>query len=108
MSLKELRDLVSWWQEELKLPEWDIRVGWMSKANIKEYQKCDGLCDWEGQYKVANLWVRRGSVGIPHTVVHELLHIRLEGCKPFDERNTTDEWEFSLNTLSTVITGVKL
>jgi hypothetical protein len=108
VSLKELRQLVRSWQFGMKLPEWELIIWWMNKAKLKEYPDANGLCEWDDQHKCARIWICREAQSIPHAVVHELLHLRLEGNRPFELRNETSEWEFALNTLATVITGIKL
>ena len=80
----------------------------MTKQHCKEFPNYNGFCEWDDQHGAARIRICPAAQSIDHAIVHELLHVLLEGDKPFEERNPTSGWEVKLNTLATVITGVKL
>ena len=77
MSIKELRTLVDQWKPRLGLENWKISVRWAKKGEVEEY--CHGLVFWTTELATARILISKKSDDYLHTVVHELLHIRLEG-----------------------------
>lgn len=76
MTLAILRSRLTYWQHRLNLPEWTIRVNWGSK---REMGDSVGLCLWHTEEQAAIVKILRGQPDTEETLVHELLHIVLQG-----------------------------
>lgn len=85
MTLKQLRELKDSWQERLEIPEWTIKLHW---AIPSRHKGLSGFCDYQTEYRCANIWIARDEPSKEFFLVHELLHIVLEGHKeeqtPYD------------------------
>lgn len=108
MKLKALRELGRYWQDHLRLSDWSIKFDFMTKAHSKEHPAWNGFVIWDDQHHSASIRVSRDAQDITHAVVHELLHVRLEGHLPIEECNGSSNWEFVINTMATVLTGVSI
>ncbi len=84
MRIAELRETCRYWQTELGLTDWRIHLRFPKAGEIS--QEYAGHTYWKPEYPEGLIIVDR-SAGA-HTIVHELLHIRLEGhriaCKRYD------------------------
>lgn len=106
MTLKALRELGRRWQAHLRLADWTIKFDFMTKAHSKEHPEWNGFVVWDDQHHSASIRISKDAQDITHALVHELMHIRLEGHVPMEEANTSSNWEFVMNTMATVLTGV--
>ena len=85
MKIAELRKDARAWQERLGLTEWQIQVNWGKPSQQPDYSKGEmdagsvGNACWHTEECRAWIYLRRGSEHLRETLVHELLHIRLEG-----------------------------
>jgi Zn-dependent peptidase ImmA (M78 family) len=103
MTLSQLKKLTSSWQKKLRLLDWDIAVRWMSREEENgEFAHANGYCIWSEQHKSAKIVISRNSEDIDHTVVHELLHVLLDGHLPIAKAHVRDviPHEFAINALA--------
>lgn len=82
MRLSEVRAYGRLWQDRLKLSEWEIVWRWMTKAERVEHPEWNGFCSWNEQHKFATIAISRRAEHTPHTIIHELLHVRDRGHEP--------------------------
>ncbi len=88
-SIRELRKAAGYWRDALGLNEWTLYVFYgkpitgcdPSLANGEIADDCEGQAEWHTEETQAFIALRRGKATV-ETVVHELLHIRLEGHRP--------------------------
>jgi len=78
MTIARVREIVAEYRALLDLTDWDIRCRWSRRGELAD---ADGQCRWQPEYRIADVVLRRQQPDseIPHTVVHELLHLRLQG-----------------------------
>ena len=102
MKLSEVRAYGKAWQDRLKLSEWEIQWRWMTKAETTENPSWNGFCQWECEHKLARIAIAKDSECIPHTVLHECLHIRLEGYKSLEDLSDLERIpvEVTINALT--------
>jgi Zn-dependent peptidase ImmA (M78 family) len=80
---------------------------WMpAKESKGEFAGSNGYCIWNEEHRIAQIVISRDSEDINHTVVHELLHLLIEGNMPQEKVMSQHRaWiEFAINNLSDVIT----
>lgn len=77
-TLRHLNRRLDYWLTVLDAPEWrgKIRLHWGRK---REMGDAVGLCVWCPEYATADIALLRGSADLEETVVHEVLHVVLEG-----------------------------
>lgn len=73
MSLKELQLRCAFWQGRLNLPEWRITVQWGASKSTH------GEVTWKAEEFTATIWINKYSRGKENILIHELLHIVLQG-----------------------------
>lgn len=80
MKISEARDVCLEWQKSLGLESWDVRVRW---ANPKDKMTLDdyGQIMWWTEECRAEMILHRKNADV-ETIVHELMHVRLEGHRP--------------------------
>jgi Zn-dependent peptidase ImmA (M78 family) len=83
MTISKLRDRAEYWRNRLNLKEWTIRVDWGTK---KEMSDAVGTCIWSAEEMAAMVKLKRGEPAheIEPTLVHELLHLVLQGHANYD------------------------
>lgn len=91
MSIRELRRRLKFWQAQLGLKDYAINLHWgtfvekpIGDINFDELEICedlDGWIDWSTEHAYADLVMRKRNAK-EETLVHELLHLKLEGHKP--------------------------
>jgi Zn-dependent peptidase ImmA (M78 family) len=79
MTLRELLAYTAKWRDQLGLSQWEIEVKWMCAADSRSMPDANGYCWWSEQHQYAEIRIAKDSTDIEHTVIHELLHLRLEG-----------------------------
>ena len=87
-AIRDLRKAAAHWREVLGLSEWTLYVcygkpvdGQADLAKGEISADCEGQAMWHTESPHAIIALRRGQA-TEETVVHELLHIRLEGHRP--------------------------
>lgn len=76
MTLSRLRERCDYWKDLLNLREWTIEVRW---GSTKETPRLHGYCWWHSEEFQAVVAVWKGSREKEAVLVHELLHIVIEG-----------------------------
>lgn len=103
VKIREARRLAHYWLDILGIPEWKEKlvVRWGAK---KEMPDVDGLNFIEPEFVESEilLWPRRSDEEIEHTIVHELLHLVVDGHKVPDTKYDPMH-ERALNRLATTL-----
>lgn len=100
--------LLKKWRKKLRLnaPSWeeiDLKV-----VPRSEIESCDGICYWITEYRKAEMKIASCSEdpeplkALEETIVHELLHIVLEGHAEHDE-NYDPNYERGLNVIANAL-----
>lgn len=113
MTQAQLGRLAKKWIKKLRLdpPAWkEIRV---SFAGLDKMEDAMGLCEWSTEHRTAQIHILEpelheeyGRGTIEQTLVHELLHLVLQGYmtkQPEEDSN----FEYGLNLLSEVLAPKK-
>jgi predicted metal-dependent hydrolase len=76
VTLPKLRERAAYWQDRMNLREWQITVRWMTpkdgKGNV-------GHCAWATEQLQAEIAIRAREPNQELTLVHELLHLAIQG-----------------------------
>lgn len=91
MRINQLRSLCDYWVNRLNLKEWYISVRWATKEESKVHQ---GGCKWNTEELKAAVYISHNgnaNVEVEETLVHELLHVVLDGHIDFDD------WKYDVN-----------
>ncbi len=83
MKIGKARELVEAWKTILNIPEWTVSVRWGTK---REMDGVVGTCVWSPEELAAQILLARTQENYEQTIIHELLHIVLEGHKPMNGR----------------------
>lgn len=76
MQIATLRERCTYWQDRLNLREWEIAVRWGKADAMTE---CVGFCLWSSEEQAAYITLARTQEDHEGTLIHELLHIVLQG-----------------------------
>lgn len=79
MTLRALRSRAAFWVGRLNLKEWTVNVSWGDGKEVPEAGPVAGSCSWNVEHLTAEVTVTKGSAQVEQTLVHELLHIVLQG-----------------------------
>lgn len=81
MTLSQLTTRCGYWADRLNLREWSIKVQFGSKRSIHRGLGFDayGCIEWDTEALTAAITLQRGCKDQESTLVHELLHLVLEG-----------------------------
>lgn len=85
MGIRQLRVLAKEWQAKLGLTEWEIKVAWgklsdsPDPAKYEMYPDCEGNTWWFTEDFRVIILIRKGCEDLEGTLVHELLHVLIEG-----------------------------
>lgn len=79
MTKRDIARALPFWQRVLRLGDWDITVRTVPSRDLiyLDGDPCDGLTHWNTENMEADIKLRRG-VG-EEVLVHELLHVALDG-----------------------------
>jgi Zn-dependent peptidase ImmA (M78 family) len=106
MTSRKLASLRKRWLERLGLTDWEeIEVTLLPKDKLS-YPDSDGYAYWQPEYKKAIIDINADldDAEIEETLVHELLHVRLEGHKLLTPKTRYDAlYERALNVLATTL-----
>lgn len=108
LSIKEIRKEATHWQRELGLGDWEIQVNWGRPAAVPNFDKGEMEADsvgnvcWHTEESVAWVYLRRGAGNVQETLVHEMLHVRLEGHREAPMRYDP-LYERALNAIATAL-----
>lgn len=104
MRVKELRERCTFWQNRLKLQDWDVlvKVGRLVEHE-PDYEAgemphtYEGLACWSTEEAKCLILISPKSPDRERTLKHELLHLRLEGHQ--DPKKYDDQYERAINAL---------
>lgn len=102
MTIHEARQILAEYQVLLDLGEWDIRLRWAKRGELEKEDM--GAVRWCTDTAQADMFVRRdlGHQELRDTVVHELIHIVLQGHA--DHNGKRDPmFERGINRVATAI-----
>mgnify|MGYP001275651425 CR=1 FL=1 len=108
MTIREVRALVREWQSLIPgLKDWKISISWGSKPNMLDDhgEILDATCLWQTEHALATILIRRAAPEIEATILHELLHILLEGHTT--RRAYSAVFELGLNRLADLLVRFK-
>lgn len=108
MTLREARDLSEFWKCVLNLPEWSVSVRWGTRAEMKDANEDDvvGLCIWSPEELTGQILLARRQDNHEQTIIHELLHLVLEGHRPMNGRYS-ELHERAINRIADGLLGLK-
>lgn len=104
MTLKQCQAYVADYQERFKLGRWEIETRWATtkECNDNGVELC-GFITWSKQIEYPSALIRLNKQfcqgDIEQTIIHELLHLLLEGHKT-KQRKYDPHYECALNILS--------
>ena len=104
MRLVELKRVAKVWQRRLGIQDWKLEIIWGDKVDREATpfsdeltEGCAGLIWWSAEHAHAKIVLAKGQSH--STLVHELLHLRLEGHLP-GPRKYDALYERALNQLA--------
>lgn len=97
LGQKELQRLVNLWLKRLRLQDWQVKAECCTVADLPDAL---GQIPYDTEEKIATLKVR-DDAPVESTVVHELLHLRLEPFSDGDEAEPRHaEREIAINLMA--------
>lgn len=108
MTLAHARKLCRKWQRRLKLSDHTIELRYPVPSDDFDAENLAARCTWTPQYTWARILVTKNVT--EHDIVHELLHVRLEGHTSLEtadaKRRRADHlYERAINALAEALTG---
>jgi len=101
MTISEARQIVAEYQALLDLGEWEIKCRWAKRGELPPDE--DASIDWQTEHHSAKLILdRQQSENVPHSILHELGHLRLEGHGECVDRGDK-LYELGLNRIASAI-----
>lgn len=97
MNLRDLKGRCAHWQERLNLREWAVSLQWMSPRESRDFH---GLCAWSTEELTAVIKISKTS-DLEGSLVHELLHLVLEGHAEYGGYNA--DTERAINRISAAL-----
>lgn len=105
MTIAEVRSAAAYWAERLRLNDWEITVQFAPTETMDSHES-DGLAMWSAEHRTAVILLRRKQDDLEQTIVHELLHVALQGHVPQTASDTYDvAEERSINAIADAMTG---
>ena len=103
MTIRQARKILAEYLVRMDMTEWTVFLRWGTK---KEMEDLDGRCIWSPEYTHCEIVIRRDQADseIPKTVVHELVHVCLQGHKENHSRYDT-MYERGINRITLAIIG---
>lgn len=83
MTIKALRSRCAYWAARLNLKEWHISLVWGTPEEMKDLCGC---VTWHTEELKATVKLSKKVADKEGTLVHELLHIVLQGHADYDEK----------------------
>lgn len=107
MTISSLRTYLESYKSRLGLSTWEIKLRWISKKDLKDPQlqgieDCDGMSWWSAEHQFATIVLSRSAEDLIHTLLHEILHILLEGTQE-KPRAYDPLYELSINRIADCI-----
>ncbi len=94
MTIRQLKNLCTTWQERLKITDWTVDISWVTR---KEMPESYGETEYDPRQMLAVVRIRDDEDqnypdgGFEQTVIHELLHIVWHGDKEYKRENIMQE-----------------
>lgn len=109
MTLARARRLCKKWQGRLKMTDHVIELRFPVASDEFDKKTTVARCTWTPQYTWGRILVTRAVT--EHDIVHELLHLRLEGHTSLDSKEAKRKrgdflYERAINALAEALTGV--
>lgn len=102
MKLQELRAFCKLWAAKLGLAHWRIVIRWMTPEEEEEFPDINGFCYWSPDHTHGWVRISKDSEDTKHTIVHELLHLRIEGHAPMTGKKNMP-LEVTINALTAAL-----
>jgi hypothetical protein len=101
MTINELRARLAYWQAALSLPEWSVHLRWGTAREMtcEDGSQVVGLCFWSTEESSAMVLLARNQDDHESTLIHELLHLTLEGHRPICKKYDA-QYERGLNRIA--------
>lgn len=102
MTLPQLQRLCKVWQRRLRLQDWKISLQLLPNPVMGNGEAADGLVDWDDEEVTATVTLREGleETRLESTLVHELLHIRMNDLTPNEGETNDSGLERTINLLA--------
>lgn len=101
----DIGELAADWAERLCLPHWDIQVKVVPEAAESSWEpgtlcsEHSGECWWNGEHGSAYILVSDKHPNPEQILVHEMLHLRLEGHLP-EPLDYNHQYERAINAIA--------
>lgn len=95
MTLRKLRERAEFWPGILNLPEWRIVV---RRPRGKEAKDCVGFCLFSAEELYAEIGICSGQG--EDTLLHEMLHVLIDGHLTYQESHYSELHERAINRLA--------
>lgn len=101
LTKAKIAALINKWKKKLRLQNWDIKFVLVDAEGLNG---CAGTLEWQTEYHSATMHLAREleRPDMEETIIHELLHLLLEGHKNPVHRDVP-LYESGLNTLSSLL-----
>lgn len=103
MTISEAREKLAFWRNVLNLPEWTIAIAWGSK---REMGDAVGTCVWSPEEMVADIRLARRQDNPEQTIIHELIHVVLDGHKAMNGKYNEMQ-ERAINRLADALLSLR-
>ena len=105
MTIQSVREAAAYWAEKLRLNDWEITVQFADNATMNKHES-DGLAMWSAEHRTAVILLRRKQDDIEGTLVHELLHVAIQGHIPQTAEDQYDvAEERAVNSIADALVG---
>lgn len=85
-SIETMKKFAGDWMRLLGLAHWDVYLRYMTTEEEKSeyYKDANAFVRWNNQHTIAEMAVAHECEDWRHAIVHELLHLRVDGHAPFE------------------------
>lgn len=101
MTSRELARLGRRYMRDLGMPEWNAEFRMCRKLTDDKGNPLDGRSEWHAEERRCWISVCREAQAVEETLMHELLHVLLEGhLTPLKRDKYDPDYELGLNRLA--------
>lgn len=104
MKIRDLRKRAKYWQGRLGLKDWNVAVHWGVKTpgnpnpwNCEMTEDSVGNSTWSVEEAKAVILLDKRAPEVEETLLHELMHVRMEGHAPIGKYDA--HYERGINAL---------